>query len=59
MDQRRYEKELTCDAKGLIPNRIVALALALALDVLNRVNRAQVLYKCEFDSRAQTAQTLC
>ena len=37
--------------KFLIPNRIVALALALALDVLKRVNRAQVICTCQFDAR--------
>jgi hypothetical protein len=37
--------------KFLIPNRIVALALALALDVLKRVNRAQVICTFQFDAR--------
>jgi hypothetical protein len=35
--------------KFLIPNRIVALALAL--DVLKRVNRAQVICTFQFDAR--------
>jgi hypothetical protein len=42
--------------KFLIPNRIVALALALALalDVLKRVNRAQVICTFQFDARDST-----
>ena len=35
--------------KFLSPNRMVALALSL--DVLKRVNKAQVLCTCQFDAR--------